>query len=361
MKEKDPIFIFLNKVSNRKKELLLVVAIFLVLGIVFAFLAKNSFTAETSFLPQSTESKSQGVGGVSTLASLAGINLGESRSGNDLPPSLYPKIIESNKFGLKILNSRFYYPVINDSTSYRRYYSEFYKKGVIESVRDFLFSLPSSLFGGLSVSNRKDSNSDKVDNVINDFDNALLRKLRESINVVIDPKDGLVRLSFTMDNPLGAYEMAKIVERELQNELINIKILNSQDQLAYASLLKEEKLNEFINSQKELAKFKDGNISLATSSAQNYLSLLESDFAVKQKIYTEVLQRYEDARLTLNRETPIFLVIDPVWYPNEKSAPSRFLIVLVFLLSGFVFSLLLILVQDLVSDFKTQWKNKSNV
>lgn len=361
MKDRDPVFIFFNKIFSKKKELILIILIFSFLGFVFAFLAKNSFTAETSFLPQSTDSKSAGVGGVSTLASLAGISLGENGNGTDLPPSLYPKIIESNKFGLKILDSKFYYPLIKDSISYRKYYNEYYKPGVLESVSDFLFSLPSSLFGSRSATNRESSNTDKVDNFIDEFDNELLTKLRESINVAIDSKDGLVRLSFTMDNPLGAYEMAKIVERELQNELINIKILNSQNQLAYASLLKDEKLEEFINSQKELAKFKDSNITLSTSSAQNYLSLLESDFAVKQKIYTEVLQRYEDARLTLNRETPIFLVIDPVWYPNEKSAPSRFLIVLVFLLSGFVFSLLLILIQDLVSDFKTQRKNKNNV
>jgi LPS O-antigen subunit length determinant protein (WzzB/FepE family) len=53
----------------------------------------------------------------------------------------------------------------------------------------------------------------------------------------------------------------------------------------------------------------------------------------------------EQAKLQVNKDTPVFTTIKPVTIPYEKSAPKRALIVITFLFLGFVLSTGYVLVK----------------
>ncbi len=113
---------------------------------------------------------------------------------------------------------------------------------------------------------------------------------------------------------------------------------------------------EFEQIQTKLAYFRDRNQNIASAAAQNQLQSLEAEYNFAFNIYTELAKQVEQARLQVAKDTPIFSVIQPVYIPTEKSAPKRPLIILIFTILGFVFSLGYIFVSEFLTGISKQWK-----
>ena len=78
---------------------------FFVIGFIVALLSPIVYTSQTTFIPQVSEDQLSSMGGLGSLASLAGINLNQSSSTSDsyLSPLLYSKIANSDEFSLKLI------------------------------------------------------------------------------------------------------------------------------------------------------------------------------------------------------------------------------------------------------------------
>ena len=102
--EEDSIdLIKLFSVLWKEKSLLIKSTILItIFGIIYSLSLKNTFKASSVFYPhiEKVNNTSQLAG----LAGLAGININEEVS-NNLPPTLYPNIINSNIFKIEILNT----------------------------------------------------------------------------------------------------------------------------------------------------------------------------------------------------------------------------------------------------------------
>ena len=93
--EIDLIALFKSLWISRKK-IFKITSLFLILGVVVALLSPVVYTASSTFIPQSNSSG--GSSSLSGVASLVGINLGGNLSGTEIPPSIYPQIIQSVPF-----------------------------------------------------------------------------------------------------------------------------------------------------------------------------------------------------------------------------------------------------------------------
>ena len=83
---------------------------------------------------------------------------------------------------------------------------------------------------------------------------------------------------------------------------------------------------------------------------QNQVDRLERELSISQAILEELAKQVEQAKLQVNKDTPIFMVIDPVTTPYEKSAPSRALIVLIWIFLGVFFSVAFLVLKKPVGD-----------
>ena len=82
--------------------------IFTLFGIIYSLSLKNSFIASSIFYPHYQSNEVNTGQGLRSIAGLAGINIGGQASEN-IPPSLYPKIISSPQFKIEILDSKINY------------------------------------------------------------------------------------------------------------------------------------------------------------------------------------------------------------------------------------------------------------
>ena len=76
------------------------------------------------------------------------------------------------------------------------------------------------------------------------------------------------------------------------------------------------------------------------------MNRIESELSIVQSVVQQLATQVEQAKLKVNQDTPVFTTIKPVSVPYERSAPSRSLIVIVFLFFGLIFSAMYVLIKD---------------
>ncbi|MFW6370570.1 MAG: Wzz/FepE/Etk N-terminal domain-containing protein, partial [Bacteroidota bacterium] len=78
------------------------VAVFFALGLIIAFGSKEEYKSETTFILEDNEGGSRVSGMLAQFGGLAGINFGGAESGDVLSPQLFPNIIHSTSFLVKL-------------------------------------------------------------------------------------------------------------------------------------------------------------------------------------------------------------------------------------------------------------------
>ena len=68
-----------------------------------------------------------------------------------------------------------------------------------------------------------------------------------------------------------------------------------------------------------MADFKDSNKNISTARFMSELQKLESEYQLQQNILMTLASEYNNNKIKLNKDTPIFSVIDEVSVPNERS------------------------------------------
>ena len=67
---------------------------------------------------------------------------------------------------------------------------------------------------------------------------------------------------------------------------------------------------------------------------------------ISASIVQQLASQVEQAKLQVNKDTPVFTTIKPVTIPFEKSAPKRSLIVIIFVLLGFILTSGYVLIKE---------------
>jgi len=111
-----------------------------------------------------------------------------------------------------------------------------------------------------------------------------------------------------------------------------------------------EKKESYEKLQDERAIFVDKNINISSSLFQNKLSRIESEVNISESIVQQLASQVEQAKLQVNKDTPVFTTIKPVTIPFKRSAPKRYLIVLVFGFLGIVISVGYVLVKEPLNE-----------
>ena len=106
------------------------------------------------------------------------------------------------------------------------------------------------------------------------------------------------------------------------------------------------KKEEFNRAQDSLAFFKEQNLNINSAFVENTLDRLQSYYNLTNSVYTELAKQLEQAKIEVNKNTPIFTVIDPVSVPKEKAGPKRLLIIIIYTFLFFVLAVGYILLLD---------------
>ena len=313
--------------------------LFAVLGIILAVVSPTKYTASSTFVPQLSEGQTtSSLGG---LASLAGINLSAIMGGQpqEISPSLYPQIAESVPYRLALLDA-----TVESNTSFRDYIlSQSGGVAILPLLKKYTIGLPGLLL------NKQTNNNENLDTSlfqITKQDKDLFEFLAQVVSIEVDDQEGLVSISVELADRMVAAQLAQAATDLLQSNIIAFKSQSARNNLDFIESQFESKRQEFEEIQDSIAVFKDQNLNITSSLYQNQLTRLESQFTVTSSVFQELAGQVEQAKIQVNKDTPIFTIIEPVSVPLERSKPKRTMMVIVWAFLGGLFSVGWVLVKS---------------
>ena len=331
---------------GKRKFIIIMVSLFCVLGVVYSLLAESRYQAYAIFIPQTNGEPGIG-GGLSSIASLAGFDLGGELVQGEIPPSLYPKVANSIPFLLSMLDAEI--TVNGEKITYRKYYTDVYKPNLASKVMRYTLGLPGTIKKALrDMAAKENTNAGVIDGEDPQFislskdEQDLVEKVMSQMSVGLSAEEGTVTIAFEMPSAFNAAEMTSFVEKRLQEYLIDFKVGKAREQLDFTVKSYNEKKQEFEAIQEKLARFKDQNVNLNTSIARNNLERLETEFSLVFNTYTELAKQLEQAKLRVKKDTPIFSVIEPVMVPNKRAYPKRAIMVVTSMFLGGLLAVVII-------------------
>ena len=85
-----------------------------------------------------------------------------------------------------------------------------------------------------------------------------------------------------------------------------------------------------------MANFRDQNRFLALQTAKIEEQRLQADYILAQNLFNNLSQQYEQAKIRVEEETPVFKTLEPTTIPLKRSEPKRTLIVIGFGVIGLI-------------------------
>ena len=336
----------LKKIYLEKKFILKISILASLFGVIYALFQPNEYTSSTTFIPQLSSGVKTGGSSLSGLASLAGINIGSMESSSEFPPTLYPQVVNGVPFRVELLSNEI--TLNNELVAVKDYLEKKSSFNILGTIKKYTIGLPSLILS--SFKDQKEYTNESKIYSITEEDKDLFQILENNLSLSINEKEGFITISFTDNNKNVAAQITQISQNLLQEKIIEFKNKSSKEMLDFAMKQYSDKKESYEKLQDERAVFVDKNINISSSLFQNKLSRLESEVNISESIVQQLASQVEQAKLQVNKNTPVFTTIKPVTIPFERSAPKRSLIVIIFAFMGLVFSSGFVLVKEPVKE-----------
>ena len=274
---------FLDLILKRKRFILTVVGFFSIAAVVISLILPESFTSTAVLLPETDQSKLANLGGLSDIASLAGLNLGGEAS----LVKLYPTILKSE--------------AVLKNVIYRKYQT---KK----------FSQPVDLIQYWQIQ-RKTPAKDYAE---------ALKTLRGMLQVSLDIRTNVITISLEEGDPQLAADIVNAVTEELDKFFRTKKSTSAGEERTFIEGRLKAVGDDLESSENALKNFREKNRSIGGSpELMLQQERLVRNVQINSTIYTELRRQYEIARIEEVKNTPIISIMDEAQPAAYKSSPMR--------------------------------------
>ncbi|MBO0937949.1 lipopolysaccharide biosynthesis protein [Fibrella sp. HMF5335] len=301
------------------------------LGALYAFNKPNEYTSQVTLLPE-IQAKSGGtMGGLSSLAGLAGIDInGLSGNADAVRPELYPTVLQSVPFALAIAKQPVYSKEFKKTQSLEAYLEA--KNEPNWFSRLFAGSTDSTSatgFGPNTGALRLTKQQDELTKII------LARVLG-----TYDKKSGVLTISTTMPDPIVAASTTQQTLAYLTDYVTGYRTEKARMEVDFLTKQVAAAKQRYQQAEYALSAYRDQNRSVYLNTAKIEEQRIQAEFLLAQDLYNALSKQSEMAKIKVQQDTPVFKILEPAQIPLKKSAPKRTIIVLVSVIAGMAISLL---------------------
>ena len=320
-----------------RKTIIIVTAVFMVLGLVAALTMKRTYTVSTVMVPQMN---SRSNSSLTSLATLAGFDLGMmNNNSGDISPLVYPQIVSSVPFRKELIHTPFHYEKADTAVTMLTYAKEYAKPTVMSYVLKYTIGLPGVILGALrkekpemELPSAGEGNNEPKPILLTKDEEKLLKVISQNVGLAVDKKEGYITLTVVGSEPIQTAEMALKAQQLLQSEVTRFRTEKAQYNLDYIQARYDEIKKEAESYQAQLATVRDRSQNMATTRARIEQERIQSKYNVANTIYAEMAKQLEQAKMQVKRDTPVLAVVQPVTVPYKPSnSRAKTLIVWTFL------------------------------
>jgi LPS O-antigen subunit length determinant protein (WzzB/FepE family) len=320
-----------------RKTIFQTVAVFALLGVLVALLSPKEFTSTSTIVPQLGGESGSKLGGLGGLAALAGVNLDMQSQGTDLSPIVYPQIITSIPFQLELMNTPLNFQDYPEPVTLFDYVTKLQKPSVLGIVKKYTVGLPGLILSAIKGKKKEvsgASNNDLKPLSLTKDQVTVQKMLNDMVSLTVNAKEGYLTITVIMSEPLVTAQLALKAQNLLQKYIIEFKIQKSQANLDFIQSSFAKAKKEFEQAQVKLAIATDRSQGFVSGLSKVETDRLQSQYTITFGVYQELAKQFEQAKIQVKKETPVFTVIDPPLVPYEKTKPKRSMIVIGWIFLG---------------------------
>ena len=288
----------------------------------------NYYTCTVKLSPE-LSTKSVSTGGLASLASSFGVNLGSAlgNSSEALFPTLYPDLMTSVDFKTDLFKVK----VRPEGADHEYTYYD-YKKD-IEKVPWWTKIL--KLFFGLFKSD--ESKTESIDpRKLTKEQNEMAKVIEQDIVCAVDKKTMVITISAKDTDPVVCTTMADSTMALLQRYITDYRTSKARVDLEYNKKLLADAKGDYEKASQAYAQYADANLHSFQEKIRQKLAELETEAQLKQSVYQQVMAQYQQAEMKLQEDTPAFAVIQASTIPVQKTGPKRSTLCLIWLFLAFI-------------------------
>ena len=324
--------------------------LFAILGALYSLTLNNEYEASVKMVPESSDNKSGGgggLGGLSSLAGLAGINIGGTTGTDAIQPAMYPNIVESIPFLQELINAKIYNPKIKKWQVLKEYLKEHQSNAPIK-LYDSEKLEEDRAKKQLSDADLKDLTIPSFPGQSIDFINIdlkeahILNKLKSYIKVEVDKKTMFLTITCTLQNPVIAANLTSLVQNQLTRYIVNYRTEKVRKEMIFLTSRQDEARKRYDQALFTFSNYKDQNRNRFLNVAKTQEKKLQYEVDLAFNLYSSLTTQLSEAQIRVQKETPIFKVLEPARVPLSRTSPKRSLITIGAMFIGIFVSLLIV-------------------
>ena len=330
VKKNDGIIEILLLLWSRKKQLLINCFIGGVLAIIVAFSIPKQYTSTSVLAPEFSSSASI-PGGLGTLASMAGVNIGGNMGNDAFYPELYPQIVSSTPFLSEIL-------LMHVKSQDEEIKTTLYEYLLLHQRRPWwtaIYSVPLELI----TADSKEANINGLDTrecfSPSKQQFMMLVALDDRIGVSVDKGNNVITINVTMQDPKIAAFVANAVSVKLQEYVEKYRSANARKDLEYAEVLYTAAGAKYREAQDAYANYANSHQNIKNVMYQIELDRLSNEKDLAFGVYSQIAQNLEMARARVQENTPVCVVMQPAYVPVKASSPKKMMMGLLYVFLAF--------------------------
>ena len=339
---------YFQKILKSWKTVLLCAFCGAVFGILMGLFTPRTYTSKAVVAPELVTRSSSG--GLSSLASLAGVNINNMALTDAMHPDMYPEIIHSTNFYLKLFDLPVQVQtrdslVHTDLYDYMLHYTK-------KPWYAFIMSVPFMAVEGLKSVFMKDKEEEEeghahVDSLrLTRQQEMIVKALSKSIIATVEKRSYVLTLKVTMQDPVIAAQLANATIDNLRDFVVSYRTEKARENADYYQKLCDETKDEYLRAQRTLAYYLDSHHKIMDKSAMVHQQQLQNEAQLRYQMYSQTAQNLMTAEAKVQQEAPVLVVIQPGIAPRVGKPSKVKLAMLWFILGALVSSLWICLKKD---------------
>lgn len=278
----------------------------------------RTYTASTLLAPEA--GNTDNAGGLSSIASAFGFNLGGMSSADAIYPTLYPELISSNDFIVDLLGVHIQTLDGEISTDLYTYLLKHQKSSIYK--QPFIW-LKRQIKDMLADKNQQGEGNRIDPSRLTEQQFYIVEGLKSNIICTVDPLTNVISLKVNAQDPLVAANLSDSVCERLKNFITSYRTSKARVDVDYYEKLAQEAEANYKKAQDEYSAFCDTHKNITQQATISKRDDLEREASMALSIYQAMITQVEKHKTKLQEDTPVFTTLQSASVPLKPSAPKR--------------------------------------
>ena len=170
----------------------------------------------------------------------------------------------------------------------------------------------------------------------------ILNKLKSYIKVEVDKKTMFLTITCTLQNPVIAANLTSLVQNQLTRYIVNYRTEKVRKEMIFLTSRQDEARKRYDQALFTFSNYKDQNRNRFLNVAKTQEKKLQYEVDLAFNLYSSLTTQLSEAQIRVQKETPIFKVLEPARVPLSRTSPKRSLITIGAMFIGIFVSLVIV-------------------